>query len=288
MTTHAARISSGLTALALLAMVAPSHASSPWVLGKGEFHSDFLGSFYSSSTYHDDTGERPDLGATYETRRVANSTQLGWRNKWTFRFDVPFESNTFQEPGTEGMTQTGLSDLLLGVRYGLMSGPTAMSLEAAWQAPMGYHREFQPPLGDGRQSAIVMLHAGATLPGLNGFVQAAGGYRARIDGFADTDPVQNDVLASADMGFWIGNSLMFAGSYRGRIESSDADLPATEHLVGPRITYRVDDFLDVFAGSMHTFSAENALHQNQYLVGFATKRTQLDRLKGFLGSKRRP
>ena len=127
MTTHAARISSGLIALALLVIAAPSHASSPWVLGKGEFHSDFLGSFYSSDTYHDDTGERPDLGATYETRRVMNSTQLGWRSKWTFRFDVPFESNTFQEPGTEGTTQTGLSDLLLGVRYGLMSGPTAMA-----------------------------------------------------------------------------------------------------------------------------------------------------------------
>jgi hypothetical protein len=162
-----------------------------------------------------------------------------------------------------------------------------MAIDVAWQAPLGYHREYVPPLGDGRQSAIGMLHAGTTLSGLNGFVQGAGGYRARIDGFADTDPVQNDVLASADMGFWIGASLMIAG-YRGRIESSDAEFPITEHLVGPRITYRVDDFLDVFAGSMHTISAENALHQNQYLVGFATKRTQLDRLKGFLGSKRRP
>jgi len=288
MTTHAVRVASGLFALTLWTIAVPASASSPWVLGRGEFQSDFLGSFYSTDTYHDDTGERPDLGATYETRRVANSTQLGWKKRWTVRFDVPFESNTYHESGTDGMTQTGLSDLLLGVRYGLVDGPTAVSVELAWQTPLGYNREFVPPLGDGRQSAIGMLYAGTTLPGLNGFVQAAGGYRARIDAFADTDPVQDDVLASADFGFWLGASLLIAGSYRGRIESSDADLPGTEHLVGPRILYRVDNFLDVFAGSMHTLSAENALHKNEFVVGFATKKTQLDRLKGFLGSKRRP
>jgi hypothetical protein len=286
MTPRAARV---FLAFALLALPAAAQASSPWLLGRGEFHSEFLGGYYSSDTYFDDTGERPDLGATYETRGIRNSTQLGAWKRVTLRFDVPFESNTLvPDGGGEGTTQSGLSDLSLGLRYGIVTGETAVAIEAIWRTPLGYHRDFVPPLGDGRQDGIALLHAGTTIPAIQGFVQAAGGYRARLDGYEDTDPAKDEVVASADFGFWVGPSLMISGSYRGRFESSDADLPLVEHRVGPRITYRVDDFFDVIAGSSHTAAGENTLHVNEYFVGFATKRTQLDRLKGFLGSKRRP
>ena len=289
MISRAARAALCLTTLVLLGWAPTSDANSPWTLGVGEFYSEFLGSYYSSDTFHDDHGERPDLGATYETRSIRNSTQLGAWNRVTLRFDVPFESNSLvPDGGGEGNTQTGLSDLILGARYGLLEGTTAVAIEAIWQAPLGYHREFLPPLGEGRQNAIGLLHVGTTFPGLNGFAQASGGYLARIDQFPDDDPAQDQILFAADVGFWVGPSLLIAGSYQGEIESSSTDVKSNQHLLGPRIVYRVDNFLDVIVGSLHTVSAKEALHLNEYFIGVAAKKTQLDRLKGFLGSKRRP
>ena len=61
-------------------------------------------------------------------------------------------------------------------------------------------------------------------------------------------------------------------------------MPSLTHLE----RHRVDDNLDVFAGSWHTVSGKNALRLNTYYVGVTTKRTSLDRLQGFFGGTKRP
>jgi len=193
-----------------------------------------------------------------------------------------------EQPVTDVVERAGLSDLLIGFKYALASGSTAIALEADWKAPLGYNRDLFPALGNGRQEAIGLVHLGREMGGLGAFLQLAGGYRALLErSVSDTVP-KDEVLFGADLGWWIGPSLLLSGSYRGRIESSDAASPTTAHLVGPQILYRVDEHLDVFAGSMHTAKGENVLHIDEYYVGIATKKTALGALKGFLGGMKRP
>ena len=52
--------------------------------------------------------------------------------------------------GSDFETSTGFADLDVGLRYGIIDGPQALSVEVDWRTPMGYHRQ-QSVLGDGRQ-----------------------------------------------------------------------------------------------------------------------------------------
>jgi hypothetical protein len=285
--------------------------ASAWVLAPGEFYSEVRGSYASSKNFFDATGERPGLGGggSFDTRSMRWSSELGWKKRMSFRIDLPFRSVSRQYAADAEFTTTGLSDLVVGVKYRIMNG---LSLEADWKAPLGYNRSLYPALldsaetggshapqghtralyypgfGDGRQDIAGMLQFGTAIRPLQAFFEVGGGYRKRIDGFkGDLEP-QDEVLASADLGWWIGHSVMLAGNYLGRFESSSARFPVKEHRVGPEILYRVDDGIDVFAGSFHTASGENVLHTDQYYVGVAAKKSGLDRLKGFLGSTKRP
>ena len=264
----------------------------PWVLGPREFQSEVRGSYFSANTFLDDNGERPPLGATFEHRSLRWANELGWKKRMSFRFEIPFENQsrilgTGVQPEN---TRTGLSDLLVGFNVRLIDGTTALSLEADWKAPLGYNADLLNPLGNGHQEAFGALNLGITIPAIQGFVQAAGGYRAVIDSHDQPDDPNNNTLASADGGVWLGSSVLLSGAYRGQFEAEDAQstIPAsTEHLAGPQVLYRVDDFLDVFAGSLHTVSGKNVLHRDVYYVGITTHKTHYDRLRGFVGSKKR-
>jgi len=291
------RVRALLLTLLTVTAIAPAHASGPWLLRPGEFHSEFRGGYYSTVTLRDADGERPPLGGTFEGRRVVNSTYIGWKGLLNLRFDIPFESITARPDFGVTNTQSGLSDLLLGFKLKVLDGAAAVAIEGLWKAPLGYNDDLFPMLGNGRQEAIGLVHLGGAFPVASGFFQVAGGYRTAIDqsdDFAEDDPrrlfvsVGDEVLATADVGLWFGPSLLVAGSYRGGFERGDAENLRTAHRVGPRVLYRVDDHLDVFAGSLHTAAAENTLHLDEFYVGIATKATQLSRLQGFLGSKRRP
>ena len=61
------------------------------------------------------------------------------------------------------------------------------------------------------------------------------------------------------------------------------ELEVKRLLAGPRVTYRVDERMDVFAGSWHTAGGRNVLHYDLYYCGIAWKNTSLDRLAGALG-----
>jgi hypothetical protein len=54
------------------------------------------------------------------------------------------------------------------------------------------------------------------------------------------------------------------------------------------VLYRVDDHLDVKAGSWSTASGKNVLHYDQFYVGVAFHQSKLNRLQGFSGSTKNP
>ena len=288
----------------------------PWNLVPGEFYTEIHGGWFSSDTYHDPNGGRRFLagGGLWEQRSLASHSEFGWKPKLNFILELPMVSVSRRlgaAAGRELPTQAGLGDALVGLRYRIARGSTAAAIEVDWKAPLGYERDRflthadsvaagdisgdgdsldanaarqlgSPVLGDGNQNVIVSLLLGTTLP--RGFVQIAGGYEYRFE-----EP-KDQIVMAADVGFWLTRSLLLAGRYQGEM-AGDGVRPTDDpdlHLVGPMLVYRLDDHMDLFAGSLHTASATNALHTDEIQVGFAFRKTKLSRLQGFLGGTSAP
>lgn len=307
------------------ALVPAVTIASPWVLAPKEYASEVRFDFYSANDFHFAEGTRMPFagGGHLDERRLTFWNELGWRPNLSAVIALPVTqvSRVFPEDlGASQPTATGAGDLFIALRYRLMGGEagsnSVVSLEAGWKAPLGYdaavrlsrmeiayvdsvtdgqylaadsanvmRHAARPRLGEGQQDLQGLLRFGFAMPGWNAFLQGAGGYRYRFD-----DP-NDQIVLGADLGWWLTRRLLVSGHYEGTMALNEDDLDAdgiTEHLVGPRLTVRVDDRLDVFAGSKHSASAENAPHKDQVYVGFTMKQTGLDRLQGFLGGTKTP
>jgi len=172
----------------------------------------------------------------------------------------------------------------------------------------------------GLQSLSLRAHVGGAA-GSKTFWAVGGGVRYRYltvtgtkykkDG-ADVESIHGSRWATfsdatAMVGYWVSPAFLLTGEARGEWTSAQGDgydrlsgtpakpkfatgpiLNVTQTIVGPRFTYRVDERMDVFAGSWHTARGENVLHENYYYFGIAWKHTGLDRLAGALGGTKAP
>jgi len=300
-----ARIALPSLMLAAFATLAgPAHAG-PWGLAHNDWYSNLEGNAFSAHTSLLSDGTRADTGLVIEQRALVSTTEVGWKHRITVLFSLPAMSVTRRGPGLQG-TATGFQDVQLGARWNLINGPTAAAIEIDWSAPAGYNRSLDSlgyHLGDGLQELAGGITLGTGVFG-RGFVEGSFGYGRRYLGIGERDkgPVvagdphiakylwADHLVASGDLALWMTPSLLVGGRYKGVISlSSGAMLPETNaHLAGGIVLYRVDERLDVFAGSWSTVSGKNALHIDQGYVGMAFHKTTLHRLQGFLGSKPSP
>jgi len=277
----------------------------PWLPAPGEYSSELRGDVFTADTYHNDAGDRASLGGQWEERSLGATVEMGWKKRVSIVMAVPFMSATRRGPGGN-LTATGLEDLGFGFRYGLHQGTTALAAELNWQAPLGYSRNSSvfadPHHGGGLQQLSLSLLYGTPLA-RRGFLQLGAGYGFRYlaisrkgqhatDGGVDEakDLWGMPALVSADLGFWLGRGLLVGGRYSGTATMSHGDLypKRVAHLVGPGVVYRVDERLDLTAGSWSTALAKNALHYDQVYVAVTFKQTKLNRLQGFLGGTKAP
>jgi len=289
--------------LASLALVRPAGAG-PWGIGPGEWYAGFEGSTFTANTFHGD-GFRADTGLVVEERALRSTFELGAGRRVTLVLGLPVVSITRRDARVQG-TASGFQDLLVGARYNLINRSTALALEIDWNAPSGYNRKLDTlgtRLGDGLQELSARLELGTTL-GSRGFLQGSVAYGYRYLGVFERDsgpyvagtPVlakyqwSDRLHANADVALWMGSSWLVAGRYRGLVTLSHGALvPETNvHLAGPLLLYRVDDRLDVFAGSWSTATGKNTLHYDQVYLGLAFHRTSLSRVQGFLGGTQTP
>jgi hypothetical protein len=316
-----ARIALPIVLLAASAALLPRPAAAgPWGLAPGEWYSRIEGSVFSTSTFYLDGGARSDTSLVVEQRALSSYNELGWKRGMTFFFNLPAMSVTRRDDlHPMRATATGFQDILVGIRFRLLEGRTPMALELAWSGPLGYNRNLDSlglQLGDGLQQATIEFHVGRSLFG-RGFVQASGGRGYRYLGTGglvrasypylyavrqEEDSVLSSraepekwvwsdrLFASADLGVWVGPSLLVGGRYRGFVTLSHGPLApdVNLHLAGPVLLYRLDDRLDMYAGSWSTTAGRNTFRFNQVYVGVAFHKTKLDRLQGFLGGKQAP
>ncbi len=293
-----------LAVLTSLTLVRPADAG-PWGLAPGEWYANLEAGTFTANTFRPADGGRADSGLIVEERALRTMVEVGWKKRSSLVFGLPVLSVTRRDARVQG-TATGFQDVLIGVRYNLKNASSALALELDWNGPSGYNRHLDTlgiRLGDGLQELSAQLQLGSAI-GKRGFIAGSIGYGYRYLGigkrdkgaFVPGDPHAAKYLwadrlnASADVGFWIGKSVLAGGRYRGLMTISNGVLmPKTDvHLAGPILLYRLDDRLDMFAGSFSTAMGKNTLHYDQVYVGFAFHRTKLNRLQGFLGGTQAP
>jgi hypothetical protein len=273
-------------ALVLAALLPSTAFAGAWLLPPGDWASDIRGTFFNADTYRNADGDRVPLagGGALEQRSMSAWNEFGWKKSLSVFVAMPYVSTTRRFAGESRLpAQTVLGDMQLGARYAIKGGATALALNATWKAPLGYNREIQPAPGTGQQDVAGTLAFGAPIGG-RGFIEAEAGYRYRFEAPAD------QLIASAGAGFWFGH-LLIGGRYEGAAAAGDGETPAdkvSEHLAGPVVLYRIDDSIDLSAGSLHTAAGENALHADRVYVALTLKRSGLNRLQGFLGNAQQP
>jgi hypothetical protein len=303
-----------IVALAAAVSAPPAHAN-PWLLAPGDHYYSIGGSYFSADHYYDQGGTLSPLSqrGVHQEEGLVSYNEFGWKANRSFILGIPFVGVTRSVDNSAAgppRSETGFGNLLVGVRFKLLGGARALSLEGDWIPPLGYNRNLSPALGVGAQSLMWKLAFGAPV-GKYGFFQLEGGHRFYLDALAPA----NQLVAAGDVGVWFGHSLLLMGRYdgtfgennqgnsynaliqktpQGAIWSTSDAVPGTTtnqvttHLLGPMLVYRVDEHLDLLAGSMYTVSAKNALQVSRYYVAVAVKQTKLGPLQGLLGGARKP
>lgn len=309
-----AALAACLAAVAALVSTPVAHAGA-WLPAPGDYQTTFTTSMFSADTWRDESNQRLQLdgGGFWEQRQLTATTEMGWKKGRSFFLSIPFTSVTRRVDSPEGWnrTESGLGDLVVGFRFKLHQKESAVSLDLSWKAPLGYERDlaardalgnkltvtgapgdsakpavaqYPATLGLGQQDLQATLNIGTPLA-KRGFLDLAAGYRYRGEAPAD------QFVSRADLGLWFGSRILAGGRYVGEIAVGDGDTPGdkiSQILVGPVVVLRVDEKMDLIAGSYHTPWAKNALHVDQVYVGLAAKVTKLDRLQGWLGGTRKP
>jgi len=290
----------------------PAAHAGAWSLDRGEYYSELQAGLWATRTTYDRDGNRIYIpgSAEIEQRSMTWRNEIGWKKRLNVLFGLTGVSVLhFESPFWPA--ETGLSDVELGLRYRIANGAQAMAVEAAWTGPAGYDRQQSHGLGDGRQQFTGLLHLGSAL-GSRGFLELAGGGSYRFhklgtpDAAANADPrLTTNVYYNfaADAGLWFGKALLVGGRYRGKMMTTtsgeggpanfhavgpvfltgDDQLEESLHLAGPLLLYRLDDRMDVAAGSWSTAAGKNAFHFDQFYVSIAFKQSKLKRNQGFLG-----
>jgi hypothetical protein len=199
--------------------------------------------------------------------------ELGWI--------TPLGSNGTLFPGT------GSSGGMDGASYGALA--------------IGSLRDSNAFFRQGLQSLSAAIELGGTA-GKGSYWTIGGGYRTdflTIGARKIEDRYADFGTGRVSLGMWLGQRLLVSGDFRGEwplsqgnaydrvstpiVGGNSTDREAIWMIAGPRFTLRVDERMDVFAGSWHTPSGRNVLHADEYYCGIAWKQTGLDRLAGALG-----
>ena len=278
-----------ITMIAAVASLVPALAfSGAWLPARGEYYSELSAARSFTDTYYDELGTRYSnpFSQRLEERRLSFYNELGWKNRASVQLRIPLVSRTYNVPDLNfATTETGFGDLQFGFRYKLHDGPSALALQVDYFAPMGYQTRTFPSLGSGYALAREQLLYGTGLRSWNTIVEASLGYQSYFTG------LRSELTAGATVSHWIGSSLLVSGHFYGlQTIAAEKDTPEDYRLniVGPELRYRVDDRLDVFAGSNHIASGRNVDHPDQYYVGMGFRQSKRNRLQGLLGNKTRP
>lgn len=289
---------------AATALTASAAQAASFALQPGEFTSELTGGTFSTNTWFGDSEDRLGIGGRLEQRVVRSHTELGWRKSASVWIDLPFVSRTYASDGGGTVTNTGLGDLGLGLRF----GGRPFSIGLGWTGPTGGNRRLFPGVsGDGLANASSYeTLASSALPGGGAFASSGlqslsvtgslggrlgrsfswslgGGYARRflnVSEMGNADRWGNVAMLSSSVSLDRGKALTLGldgqqqwlrkhgDSYDGR---TGLNVLSSSLQVGGRVIVHVDEKTDVQFGAWTTPAGQNVLHQNTFQVGLVWK-----------------
>lgn len=183
--------------------VAEACLAGPWTRPRGGHYTKLAASYLYTDTEFDHEGDEVPLlttnplvqSAAYREVALSAYVEYGITDRWTLVSALPFKILTSRRTEISELadlvrdvdvTNAGLSDLSIGMRRGLVSGPRPVSVEVIGKVPLGYDAEPDndgPALGSGHADLAASLAAGASARGL--YATASGTYRVRGGPLAD-------------------------------------------------------------------------------------------------------
>lgn len=255
-------ISSVIFALSLVATPIQSTRAGAWTQPEGGMFFRLANKVYFADHFYSSGGNRLtgdwwDDSASFREISFNLIAEYGVLDSLTLTLEntLRLMNSSYSSMLIDDQSVNGISDLILGARYGILQGAFVLALEAKAEIPTGYSSHTDKVrLGNGNLDGTFKLLLGGGLPlGFGNYIDAAVGFRVR------GGPYDNDVLASVSIGaetfenLWlrVGTSGVFhlgEGNMdtNGFVENLDASYLG----VGGAVTYLFDFGLGIeVAGS---------------------------------------
>jgi hypothetical protein len=155
-----------LAAAAALVFTASARAGA-WLPAPGEHYTEIRAGIAASNEWYDLDGTRQGLvgGGRLDATQASFLAELGWKKGRSFFMSVPLASvhRHVEDPAGYSGTETGLSDMTVGVRFKIRQAASAMSVDVGWITPMGYTNDYALRDASGRKYDVAgALGDGAT------------------------------------------------------------------------------------------------------------------------------
>lgn len=182
-----------------VATLAAEVRAGAWIKKGGGYYFKLSGSYLDSETEYDSDGNVVDIlsseplvtNTSYTEKSLRAYLEYGLSERTTLVGGLPFKVLTSRRTEVTDLvdlireveiTNAGLGDLALGVRFGLRDAGTVVSVQGDMEIPTGYGSQPTnggPNLGDGVVNVAGRVLVGASLWPFPGYVTGHGGYRLR-------------------------------------------------------------------------------------------------------------
>jgi len=267
-----------------------------WLQKKDSYYFKVSASYLSSTRELNFDGNEVDIlsgdtlltDTSYRDVGVSLYLEYGLGDRLTVVGTLPFKvltsrrNEVLSAAGLERPVEAvngGLSDLSLGLRYPLRTGPLPVSVQGAVRLPLGYDNRPEnggPPLGSGRVDLEGLLLVGLSLYPFPGYMTGGAGYRVK------TGDLDDEVVFSVEAGAsWrrlmgrVGLDGLYstsdppnlAASGGGRVSSAVAVTNQDILKLTPGISFSFSDEVSLVAETFHILSGKNTVTGTTYSLG---------------------
>ncbi len=206
-----------------------------WVQPKGNIFLRLAGKYYQADSIFDADGDTVsgdwwDPEARFREFAFNLIAEAGLLDQLTLTFEntAKFMHSDYSRGKGGRIDVNGLSDMVLGVRYGPYQKNLVLAFEAKLEIPTGYEKhDDRVRLGPGYANAQAKILFGGGLPlGIKNYFDSALGYRIRGGPFSD------DLTASASFGVETMERLWVRIGSSGVFNLGDSDQNVTGQVDG--------------------------------------------------------
>jgi hypothetical protein len=267
-----------------------------WLQKRDSYYFKVSASYLSSTKELNFDGDEVDIlsgdtlltDTSYRDAGVSLYLEYGVTDHLTFVGTLPFKvlrsrrTEVLSVAGIERPVEAvngGLSDLSLGLRYPLRTGPLPVSVQGAVKLPLGYDNRPEnggPPLGSGRVDLEGLLLVGLSLYPFPGYMTGGAGYRVK------TGNLDDEVIFSVEAGaswrrfmgrvgldglYSTSNPPNLAASGGGPVSSAVAVTNQDILKLTPGLSFSFSEEVSFVAEAFHILSGKNTVTGTTYSLG---------------------